>query len=192
MTKITTALTLALISQLYGCETYYQAPEPSIAAKVRFVNPDADQKILVTVYDGPGCQIGPKGGIMGAVGGINKDPLGNVPPLIRSSGNSLGMIGYNEGSVRPIERLVPVRNNLTFSTFRLVGANSSFVTTCTTTFQFNPVVGGEYEIKYIERQGYCGVEAFRLSSATDGTPVREAEPSLRPGIEKCTGREAVK
>lgn len=192
MTKITTAITLALVSQLCGCETYYQAPDASNAAKVRFTTSSGNQRILLTVYDGPGCEIGQRGGIIGAVGGIDKDPLGNVPPLIRSSGNGLGMIGYNEGGGRPIERLLPARKDLTLATFRLVDLSSSFVTTCSTTFQFSPKAGGEYEIRYLERPGYCGVEAFRLSSASDGTPVREAEPSLRPGMQKCTGKEAVK
>lgn len=196
MKTITKILASALLIQLAGCETYYKAPDASNAAKVRFTTSAANQKILVTVYDGPGCQIGSNGGIVGAVGGISRDPAGSVPPDIKSSGNTLGMIGYSEGPVQPIERLLPARSDLTFATFRLVDASmfSGLITvkTCATTYQFSPLVGGEYEINYFESPTHCGAQAFRLSTTPEGAPVRIAEPSLRSAPVQCTGKEAVK
>src|SRR5690348_699068 len=182
---------------LAGCETYYKKPDTGEMAKVRFTGSSPRETIMVTQYESPKCELGSSGGIMGVVGGIARDPLGNVPAHVKAVGNTEGMVGYDETSgSRPIERVIRADRDFVFSTFRLLDArmDASFIRTktCSLSLQFTPRAGAQYEVVYSETGSGCRAVAYRLSLAQDGAVQRTPEPSLRSTPVKCSGTGAVK
>src|SRR5438128_2559496 len=102
------SLIALLLGIVAGCETYYRVPTDMQIAKVRFSSDRSDQRLIVTSFETAQCDIGSTGGIIGVVGGYEVDPLGKVPKHIKETGNTLGMVGYNEVSnAKSIERLIP-------------------------------------------------------------------------------------
>jgi hypothetical protein len=188
---IVAALTLA------GCETYYKKPESGATAKVRFAGSSPRETIMVTQYESARCDLGASGGIMGVVGGINRDPLGNVPAHVKAAGNTEGMIGYDERSgSRPIERVITADRDFVFSTFRVIDARADAfyirTKTCSLSLQLTPRAGEQYEVLYSEAESGCHAAAFRLAPAPGGAVQRIPEPSFRNTPVKCSGTGAVK
>ena len=120
--RVTTLYVLLTLATITGCETYYRKPDSSPTARVRFAGTASNHHILVTQYEQEStCDFGRSGGILGVVGGVNRDPLGSVPAHIKEAGNTLQMMGYTESSgIRPIERVVAADRPFVFTISRLV------------------------------------------------------------------------
>jgi hypothetical protein len=169
-----------------GCETYYVVPDSGPEAKVRFTSLGTGQSIMVTSYSSEKCERGKDAGIMGVVGGINVDPLGNVPSQIKESGNTQQMMGYpGNAPIRPIERRIRADRPFVFALYRIVGGMPE-TRTCTLSYVLEPMPGAEYEVEYGEDPTKCGVTVYRLER--DGSSARRvSEPSARPTARVCPG-----
>jgi len=182
---------------LVACETYYKRPESGATARVRFTGSSPRETIMVTQYESAKCELGSSGGIMGVVGGINRDPLGNVPAQVKVAGHTEGMLGYDEKSgSRPIERVIRADREFVFSTFRMVDARSDAgyikTKTCSLSLQFTPSAGQQYEVVYSETESGCQAAAFRLAPGPGDTVQRIPEPTLRNTAVPCSGTGAVR
>jgi hypothetical protein len=182
---------------LAGCETYYKQPDAQ-TAKVRFVSrpmaTPSGHQVLVSQH-AAGCELGPSDGIVGSIGGIGRDPMGNVPRHVAEAGNTQGMPGYSESTgTRPIERLVAAERDLFFTLFRLLEVRPAAVagqpgyksTTCTLTVQFRPRAGAQYEVAYYEDSGTCSARGSLLVQS-GGEVLRIPEPSFRLSGTQCRG-----
>jgi hypothetical protein len=191
------ALPVVALVALMGCETYYKKPESTHTARVRFTGASSNHTILVTQYMSSKCDLGESGGIMGVVGGINRDPLGNVPPYIKEAGNTQQMIGYSESAgVLPIERVVAADRDFIFTIYRMVDIRLETpyikTKTCTVTYQLTPQPGEQYEIAYSEDTHSCRADAAKLQLASNVAVKRWPEPSFRKAPQQCSGMGAVK
>jgi hypothetical protein len=132
---------------------------------------------------------------MGVVGGVSRDPLGNVPSHVKEAGNTLKMPGYSEvAGLRPIERVVRADRDFVFGIRRIVDVRYETpgykTRICNLTFQFSPRAGENYEIIYFEDATTCGAKVVNLSLASNGTIQRMIEPTFRLTDQKCKGTEA--
>ncbi|WP_162932085.1 hypothetical protein [Solimonas sp. K1W22B-7] len=177
----------AAVFLLAGCETYYRVPDREPTARVRFKATAPEQPVLVTAYSSPQCDKDPPSGLMGVLGGINNDPLGRVPPQVRESGNTLGMVGYEAGpATQPIERLIPADRKFVFAIFR-VQVMSAAVKSCWLSMMFDPQPGAQYEVEYAETDQACGIGIYRLQRGPGQIVSRSPEPSAQRTPEACPG-----
>lgn len=189
MNGVLKAVCCATMLLLAGCETYYRIPDAGPTARVRFLGTSPDQRVMVTAFTSPQCDKAPTGGIMGVLGSIDKDPLGSVPPGIRESGNTLGMIGYDPrmGS-HPIERLIPADRKFVFAAYRIqVHMTERVIERCTMSMMFDPQPGEQYEVLYIEREEFCGLRVSRLQGGPGAAVSRLPEPTAERTPQACPG-----
>jgi hypothetical protein len=181
--KLLAVLALAV---LCGCETYYKVPDAQQpTAKVRFRAVGSIQSILVGTMANEKCDKDAASGIMGVVGGVKRDPMGNVPKEVGEAGNTQRMIGYNEAEgILPIERLVRGDRPFVFSVQRIQVSNLGTVRSCRLSYALDVRPNGQYEVEYFEDTARCYLLAHRLEAASAGVnripETLRATPALCP------------
>lgn len=177
---------VVLTTALAACESYYRVPDSANqpTAKIRFKSSGPDQHVMVAAYDSEECARGPASGVLGTVGGIRHDPLGVAPDGIKSSGNTLNMIGYNDKEpLKPIERVVLADKPFVFTFFRII-VSGPVVRSCNATRLFTPKDKSQYEAVYMEDKLGCTVNVYRLEQS--GSTVRRILEPLKKNKKVCT------